>query len=63
MKREFAPELADLEVANEIEYKHLLNWANDGKRLVMEIGYIQDNIFKQGSKDYKTYKGILQGIL
>jgi len=62
MKMEFSPELAKLGMVGITEYKHLLNWANDKKRLVMDIGYTQDAILKRGSEDYETYKSTLQGI-
>ena len=63
MKREFAPELADLGRTGIAEYKHLLNWSGNGKKLATDIGYTQDTITKGGTEDYRIYRGTLQVAL
>lgn len=55
LKREFAPEMADLGVTGVTEYKHLLNWSGDGKKLVLEAGYSQDAVLKRGTEDHNIY--------
>ena len=67
LKRKLAPEMAERGVTDVTGYKHLLDWSNEDKSLVLEPGYSQYVTLKRGTEDYNIYvsgaKLIIRGDL
>jgi hypothetical protein len=62
LKREFSNELADLGDPGVQGYKHLLDWADEDRMLVTEMGFMQDTSFNADGEAYtSTFKVSLYG--